>query len=445
MAMTGDTACVRVRLAPLAVAIIVFGTAIPVELRAPVAWSLQADPRDVLVNVLLYMPLGLCLSKRSIAASASIGVVLSTLIEILQMSYFGRHGALFDVVANVLGVYAGMIAGRWLARRHRGRLTGVDVGRRVALLAIVAAVALGVAWQRPATSHRIAGWDARYDVLLGNERTLDRPWRGTISSLALIPGRDIGAPPTVASSGLPDEHLPAGAFVLAEPVSFDGAGVKRLLPEVSRRFMASAVHHDAFAIVTTIVPADVAQDGPARIVSYSFDPYHRNFDLGQAGSRLVFRVRTTATGPNGAYPRAETPAVLAQGRAATIVASFDGAVSRIHVDGRAHGRANLAAADCAIPTLCDTDLPLAAVLFGYLAAIAAVGFGRPRSRSHGILLVAAASLAAAALLRVLDVGGGVLLHGWGAPLFAVLGAALLLCDMRACAARCRPSAITRHG
>ena len=44
------------------------------------------------------------------------------------------------------------------------------------------------------------------------------------------------------------------------------------------------------------------QGGPARIVSFSADPYRRNFTLGQQDDRLLFRLRTPNTGANGMKP-----------------------------------------------------------------------------------------------------------------------------------------------
>ena len=44
------------------------------------------------------------------------------------------------------------------------------------------------------------------------------------------------------------------------------------------------------------------QGGPARIVSFSADPYRRNFTLGQQDDRLLLRLRTPQTGENGMKP-----------------------------------------------------------------------------------------------------------------------------------------------
>ena len=47
---------------------------------------------------------------------------------------------------------------------------------------------------------------------------------------------------------------------------------------------------------------DLEQVGPARILSFSENPYSRNFTLGQQEGELVLRLRTTQTGENGMKP-----------------------------------------------------------------------------------------------------------------------------------------------
>jgi len=55
-------------------------------------------------------------------------------------------------------------------------------------------------------------------------------------------------------------------------------------------------------IEVTLIPPDLTQSGPARIVSFSLDPGQRNFTLGQSNEWLVFRLRTPQTGANGTNP-----------------------------------------------------------------------------------------------------------------------------------------------
>ena len=59
---------------------------------------------------------------------------------------------------------------------------------------------------------------------------------------------------------------------------------------------------NAITIEAWLKPADTRQNGPARIISLSKDPYNRNFTLGQERDRYEVRLRTTSTGENGMKP-----------------------------------------------------------------------------------------------------------------------------------------------
>lgn len=54
-----------------------------------------------------------------------------------------------------------------------------------------------------------------------------------------------------------------------------------------------------------VLPDNHEQGGPARIVSFSTDSGLRNFTLGQEKDKLIFRLRTPATGNNGTNPQTE--------------------------------------------------------------------------------------------------------------------------------------------
>jgi hypothetical protein len=161
-----------------------------------------------------------------------------------------------------------------------------------------------------------------------------------------------------------------------------------------------AIERNAITVIARVATADVHQDGPARLVSFSFDQFHRNFDLGQEGRRLVFRVRTPTSGPNGMNPHTETSPVLETNRVTTIVATFDGTVARVYVDGDLRGRTNLAAASCRVPTLCDADLPVATAALGGLLTIVAIATVRPRSPMRTILLATLSAVIGITLLHL---------------------------------------------
>jgi Concanavalin A-like lectin/glucanases superfamily len=394
----------HLHLLPIAVAAIVFGTAVPVELR-PAMWGAPSlAVSDFAVNVLLYAPLGLALWRRPIAVTLTATGALSVAIEVLQIWYVERDPSLIDVVANVLGVAVGVIAAQCLVRTHRVRPDTLPIDWRLATSAAIGTVGLLVLWALPAAPSNFANWDADFELLLGNEHTADRPWRGTIAALAILPAplsrREVRAVEELVAPEVRAALVARGAYVLPAAVTLEGQEARRLPADVTRHLFRLAVERNALTVIARVATADVHQDGPARLVSFSLDQFRRNFDLGQEGRRLVFRVRTPTSGPNGMNPHTETSPVLETNRVTTIAATFDGTVARVYVDGHLRGRTNLAAASCRVPTLCDADLPLATGALGGLLTVVALATVRPRSQMRIILLAALAAVVGIALLHL---------------------------------------------
>lgn len=396
----------HLHLLPIAVAAIVFGTAVPVELRAAMWEAPSLSVIDFAINVLLYAPLGLALWRRPIAVTLTATGALSVAIEMLQIWYVERDPSPTDVVANVLGVAVGVIVAQYLAQAHRVKPDTLPIDWRLATSAAVGTVGLLVLWTLPVTPSNFANWDADFELLLGNERTADRPWRGTITALAILPAplsrREVRAVEELTAPEVQAALLARGAYVLPAALTLEGQEAKRLPANVTHRLFRLAVERNALTVIARVVTADVHQEGPARLVSFSLDQFHRNFDLGQEGRQLVFRVRTPTSGPNGMDPYTETSPVLETNRATTVAATFDGTVARIYVDGQLRGRTNLAAAGCRVPTLCDADLPLATATLGGLLAAVVLATVRPRSRMGMMLLATLAAVVGIALLHLVQ-------------------------------------------
>jgi len=87
-------------------------------------------------------------------------------------------------------------------------------------------------------------------------------------------------------------------------------------------------------IVAWLTTARLNQVGPARIVSYSQDPFFRNFTLGQENGDLVFRLRTTRTNLNGMNPEFTVPGTFVPGKRQHIVMTYDHLNYRFYVDGQ---------------------------------------------------------------------------------------------------------------
>jgi hypothetical protein len=242
-------------------------------------------------------------------------------------------------------------------------------------------VLLLVVGNLPARSTAITGWDSGYPLLLGNAVSGDCPWRGTIEHLALIPGLLSRAELREANVG-----SARAAFVTPAAVVVDGDAGVRLSAEAARHLAQSAQEQGALTVVARIVPADTIQGGPASIVSFANDSHHRNFDLGQEGRRLVFRLRTPLSGDDAAWQLVKSTPVLEAGRPVTVVATYDGQVARLHLDGQLRGRANFAATGYAAPMLVDEELPAVCAVVGAMLALIARALVGGRGRWATVLV-----------------------------------------------------------
>ena len=77
---------------------------------------------DVLLNVLLFMPLGAALGVLRVRAvgAAAMGFFLSTTIELLQYGIPGREPSARDVLTNTIGTIMGALISSALVSQRRG-------------------------------------------------------------------------------------------------------------------------------------------------------------------------------------------------------------------------------------------------------------------------------------------------------------------------------------
>lgn len=99
------------------------------------------------------------------------------------------------------------------------------------------------------------------------------------------------------------------------------AGGACLAEDADARRLEACQASDQLAIEALITPDDLKASGPARIVTFSSSASSRNFTLGQQGEKLILRLRTPATGPNGVNPQVDL-ATLEAGRTHHVVVSY---------------------------------------------------------------------------------------------------------------------------
>ena len=93
--------------------------------------------------------------------------------------------------------------------------------------------------------------------------------------------------------------------------------------------------HKELSIEAWFSPDNLKQDGPARIISMSTNPYQRNFTLGQIGEDIAFRLRTTETDQNG-MPELNTQKHILTQKPIHIVATYDGSSKKLYINGNLH-------------------------------------------------------------------------------------------------------------
>lgn len=117
----------------------------------------------------------------------------------------------------------------------------------------------------------------------------------------------------------------------------------------SRKLFDMITPENAYSLEAWVIPDDTAQDGPARIVSYSSNTQTRNFTMGQQAIYYAFRNRSDGTGANGTpdLEGLDSEVVTALQH---VVMTFDAATGRnVYVNGA------LVGADAAADNLAWTD------------------------------------------------------------------------------------------
>ena len=357
-------------------------------------WSelVHATPWDIWTNVVFFLPFGFLFVllpnmtvKRwpaRLLGTALVSALLSYVIEAVQL-LLPRAPALVDIVYNTLGGTLGAALGSagqtFGVNGHHGRPKWFISTRTWGILFVVYALLAGASIASPLPlTFGFVNWDPNCPIVVGNEATLDRPWQGTIYLLAVyeyaftadeVAANFAAGPFRTRQAGGARQGLllyydfseqkgdvvhdrtesgPPLDLQMREPsqvewvaprgVVLRGPTVLTSLGDTSRVASPRFAADPQLTVEAWMAPSDLSQSGPARLISYSYDPHARNFTIGQDGRNVVFRLRTLATGLNGTNPHLTTSDSPLTSGVHHIVATYTAGVETLHVDGvtRAH-------------------------------------------------------------------------------------------------------------
>jgi glycopeptide antibiotics resistance protein len=275
-----------------------------------------------------------------------ISLLLSAVLEAIQLFMPSRAPSLADVAANGLGA----LLGYWLFRAWemgfghalRRTVTWRNLLLGLGLYVLSAALLTGYLWR----SVRLDNWDTSFPLVVGNEAVGRRQWSGNVGYLTFTAYDDSGplfsaayafggvAPfEDATGSGAPSLDWVEGSTT-ALPVDAVtlGPGEWLATSDPLSGFSEAASATNAFSIETTVSSADPAQRGPARIVSISANAERRNVTIGQERDALIIRLRTPAGGENGQKPELLVPGVFADRQRRHTIVSYDAPMMRVLVD-----------------------------------------------------------------------------------------------------------------
>jgi VanZ like family len=288
----------------------------------------RLDVQDFLLNIVLFLPLGMSLSgllsqKRWKKLLLILGICagLSISVELLQLFLPGRNPNLLDVISNSLGGILGYLSQPRFGKKlgaYFQRIAHFQPPMKWLLAAFLGyfAMALSIIMALSSPSS-LANWDTAMPLLLGNEKTGDRPWSGFIESVYIadraLSESEVATALTNRTFDFKDSQV--AAYPLLD--SGEYSDLSRNLPELvwqgapspqtgqgvaldathwlttvkpATRLSKRLIDTSQFTLMTAIATTHFDQTGPARIISLSESPFSRNLTLGQADRDLEIRL-----------------------------------------------------------------------------------------------------------------------------------------------------------
>ncbi len=281
------------------------------------------DGRNIVEHVATFLPLGLLIywfrscrwGVRAIPSTVLLVCVLALILEIGQNMVPARHARWWDAAVHGLAGAGGIVLGRWMGAALSA-IEGWYVRRErtiaVVSLAIGQAAIVGL-FVRCFSGATLSNWDCSFPLVIGNEATGDRPWRGRVAKVSIydqaLSADDLArlaAEFTDPISRLvdadarrrnSDNTAPIAQFELGTDLI--DAGVFPAKDDQAGRICQAIRRTGRFSIELWAWPMNLTQGGPARMVSMSADSKRRNVTVSQNGDRVDLRIRTPRTGLNG--------------------------------------------------------------------------------------------------------------------------------------------------
>ena len=352
-----------------------------------------SDFFDFFGNIFLFSPFGYGLSQwlkpkqfaifRKLILILGLSFALTLTIESLQLFLPNRSTSAIDLFTNTVGGTLGGAYGLlgW-ERQFISIITWLkktwSQPKSIAIALLVwISLMFGSTWQLTNMMH-LNEWNPEFNLVIANEATGDRGWRGQVKGVS-ISDRALSEPEInqfLQSSQFPKLDSPLADYDLTGIAPYADRSPLALPPlekqsietdtnqnqsqsqkDKYSRNGAKADHQgnpliapwyrtsqpptaltkairktSAFTLATTFETSSLEQTGPARIISLSLDSYQRNVTLGQQDNQLIARIRTPATGFNGAFLAIASPKKLELNRSHRAILTYQDATISLYLD-----------------------------------------------------------------------------------------------------------------
>lgn len=415
---------------------------------------------DVIINVLLFTPLGLGLtgllhqrSQNQLQETVSFTIVLlsclvlSLTIETLQLFLPSRYPSFADIVSNGVGGLLGLFVFlHWRYELFYWALTQQSKNRSHlsfkagGIMLIAYAVLIFFIASHLQTTASLGNWSLFFPLLLGNDQTHQNPWRGHVTEVAIadrsLTEADVAQALTTRNLATVAQNSLVAAYQLTneqehywdysghspdliwqgEPIEIreneeeNELDDRSSIPLNSNQWLTTdgyATHAlrrirntSQFTLGMTLATEDVEQTGPARILSFSAAHGSQNLTLGQEKSSLVIWLRTLRTTTvQKVKPELVFPDIFTDVRTHHFIITYDGSRLRCYIDQPYNQHSLEVYPGLACP-FCNSLSPISSHLYRFLyygILFAPVGY---------IVGLATVALRGQILLHILLLSGG---------------------------------------